>query len=240
MAAQHVVQRRDGQIDKRAMLRAHPFLKDLNKEIVDKLTPRAVTRSARKGTVLFRKGDVGSRLYIVCSGIVRISAPSEEGKDTIFNLIVPNEIFGEIAFLDGGERTADATMIEDGELLVIERRDVIHLLHEYPDLAAKLIGVLCQRIRATSQQVEDFVFLDAETRLAKVLLHLYRRSFLSPQQNVIRITQRELSQMVGISRESVNKQLRQWQQRKYLTLERGGVVILSPKRLEEFVAHGAE
>jgi CRP/FNR family cyclic AMP-dependent transcriptional regulator len=222
-------------LNKWALLRAHPFFRGLNDLIIEQLAPRAVERKVRKGTVLFRKGDVGSRLYAVCAGAVKISAPSEEGKDTIFNLIVPGEIFGEIAFLDGGQRTADAVMIESGELMIIERRDFIPLLRDYPDIAVRLIEILCERLRRTSEQVEDMVFLDAPTRLAKALLHLYRRASTASPRNKIDITQREISQMIGVSRESANKQLRNWQRRKYLTLERGGIVILAPEELEDLL-----
>ena len=218
-------------LDKSALLRAHPFFRGLDAAIVEQLTPRAVARKVKRGTVLFRKGDIGSKLYAVHTGAVRISAPSEEGKDAIFNLIVPGEIFGEIAFLDGGQRTADAVMIESGELMIIERRDFVPLLREFPDIAVRLIEILCERLRRTSEQVEDIVFLDAQARLAKALLHLYRRSSPASPRTKIDITQREISQMVGVSRESTNKQLRAWESRKLLKIERGGIVILKPEAL---------
>ena len=110
------------------MLRAHPFFKDLGDTVIERLAPRVINSKIKKGAVIFRKGDVGSRLYAVRSGAVRVSAPSEQGKDAIFNLIVPGELFGEIAFLDGGQRTADAVAIDNCELMIIERRDFIPLI----------------------------------------------------------------------------------------------------------------
>jgi CRP-like cAMP-binding protein len=238
MTLQQSVQPRPAPLDKCALLRAHPFFHALSDLIIDQLAPRAIIRKVKRGSVVFRKGDIGSKLYAVCAGAVRVSAPSEEGKDAIFNLIVPGEIFGEIAFLDGGQRTADAVVIESGELMVIERRDFIPLLREHGDLSIRLIEILCDRLRHTSEQVEDIVFLDAQARLAKALLHLHRRSAAS-HGNKIDITQREISQMVGISRESANKQLRHWERRKFLSLERGGVLILSPQALEDVVSSSA-
>src|ERR1043165_696856 len=146
-------------LNKEALLRAHPFFKALDDKIVGRLAPRALTRKVKKGTLLFRKGDSGTNLYVVGAGAVRVSAPSDQGKDTVFNLIVPGEIFGEIAFLDGGSRTADAVMIQSGELMVIERRDFLPLLKDYPELAQRLLEILCARLRRTSEQVEDVVFL---------------------------------------------------------------------------------
>jgi CRP/FNR family transcriptional regulator, cyclic AMP receptor protein len=223
-----------GSTDKKALLRSHPFFRGLDGRIAERLVPHALTRKVKRGTLLFRKGDAGSNLYAVCAGAVRVSAPSDHGKDATFSLIVPGEIFGEIAFLDGGQRSADAVMIESGELMVIERRDFLPLLQDYPELAVRLLELLCGRLRRTSQQVEDIVFLGLEPRLAKALLYLYGHSSSTPSQK-LKVTQRDISQLIGVSRESVNKQLRRWERRKWLKLERGGLSILAPDALRQLV-----
>jgi len=225
-------------IDRHKLFAAHPFFSGFARPVLDRLVSHAVTRRVKKGTILFRKGDAGTSLYAVCAGSVRISVPSEQGQDAIFNLIPPGELFGEIALLDGGARTADAVVIEDSELMVIERRDFIPLVREYPDVAMKLIEVVCTRLRRTSEQVEDIVFLGLPERLAKALLRLHARSVADPE-NTIRITQRDLSQMVGASRESANKLLRDWQRRGWLKLRRGGLRLLAPKALAAMVSEPA-
>jgi CRP-like cAMP-binding protein len=149
----------------------------------------------------------------------------------VFNLIFPGEVFGEIALLDGRNRTADAVVVEDCEIMIIERRDLIPVMREYPDIAFKMIEVLCDRLRRTSEQVEDVVFLGLPARLAKALLRLQAGTA-----GTIHITQREISQMIGMSRESTNKQLREWEERKWVKLERGGIVILSPNALGGVIA----
>ena len=212
--------------DKHALLRAHPFFKDLGNSIIDRLAPRVITTRVKKGAAIFHKGDIGSKLYAVRAGAVRISAPSEQGKDAIFNLVVPGELFGEIAFLD------------NCELMVIECRDFIPLLRDDLEVAIRLINSLGARLRRTSEQVEDIVFLGLPNRLAKVLLHLYQPSPTALPNTKIHVTQREISQMIGVSRESANKQLQDWQRRKWLKLERGGVVIFSPDALRDLVAAG--
>jgi CRP-like cAMP-binding protein len=185
--------------DKQALLRAHPFFRDLGDTVIDRLAPRVISTKIKRGAVIFRKGDIGSKLYAVRAGAVRISAPSEEGKDAIFNLVVPGELFGEIAFLDGGQRTADAVAIDNRELMVIERRDFIPLIRDNHDVAIRLITILCGRMRRTRELVEDIVFLGLSSRLAKVLLHLYQPSATAvPSKN--QVTQREISQMIGVSR----------------------------------------
>lgn len=225
--------------DKRTLLRTHPFFQGLDDRIIEQLVPRALTRKVKKGAVLFRKGDLGTNLYAVCAGSVRISTPSEKGKDAIFNLIIPGEIFGEIAFLDGDQRTADAVASEDCELMVIERRDFIPLLTAHPEIAVRLLEILCGRLRRTSRQVEDIVFFDVQVRLAKALLHLYRHSSSGAPNEHIRITQKDISQMIGASRESTNRELQNWQRRKWLKLGRAGLVILAPEELERLISQDA-
>ena len=127
--------------DKHALLRAHPFFKDLGNTIIDRLAPRVITTRVKKGAAIFHKGDIGSKLYgSSLPAAVRISAPSEQRKDAIFNLVVPGELFGEIAFLDGGQRSADAVAIDNCELMVIERRDFIPLLRDDPEVAIRVIN----------------------------------------------------------------------------------------------------
>jgi CRP-like cAMP-binding protein len=189
------------------------------------------------GTTIFAKGDVGASLFAVCGGTVKISNRSLDGKDAVFNLINVGEIFGEIALLDGRPRTADALAMTDCELMVIDRREFVPLVEGRPDVALKMIEVFCARLRHTSEQIEDVLFLDFPTRLAKTLLWLAKTAKSSPQGKV-RITQREIGQIIGMSRESINKQLRIWEQRKWLRLERGGVVVLSPDPLAEIAGAG--
>lgn len=228
-----------GSGDKRAYIRNHSFFKGLDERIINEIAARAVTRNLKKNTVVFRKGDAGTTFYVVSAGAVRISAPSEQGKDAVFNLIVPGEVFGEIAFLDGGQRTADAVMAEGGTLIAVERRDFLPLIKSHPELAMRLLEILCSRLRKTSEQVEDMMFFDVAVRLAKAVLHLHRRADLNHAGAAIHITQRELSQMIGASRESTNYELRNWQRRGWLKLERAGLTVLAPDALMKLIPDAA-
>jgi len=220
---------------KRAILAAHPLFAGLDPAVVQRLAMVAVTQRIKAGVTLFRKGDPGSSLYVVCSGTVRITVPSEQGKDAELNAIGSGEIFGEIALLDGGPRTADAIVTEDAEVMIIERRNFTGLMRDQPDLALRIIEVLCTRLRRTSEQVEDAHFLGMPSRLAKTLLRLAERSAAAGPATV-RSTQRDLSQMIGTSRESTNKQLREWEQRKWLKLDRGMIVIVAPDQLRRVIS----
>jgi CRP-like cAMP-binding protein len=221
--------------DKRAILQNHPLFGALGSGVIDQLSAHAATKRIKRGTTIFSKGDHGTCLYAVCSGQVKITVPSGEGKDAVFNLIGPGQIFGEIALLDGGQRTADAVASKDSELLIIDRRDFIPLVHREPEIAIKLIEILCTRLRNTSEQVEDVIFLDLPARLAKALLRL---AATGADKRKIAITQSELGQIIGVSREATNRQLRDWEKSNWLKLESGAVVLLDPDALGSLVGSG--
>jgi CRP/FNR family cyclic AMP-dependent transcriptional regulator len=226
--------------DKRRVLLQHPLFGQLGAELVDRLSAYAKTRSFKRGQSIFAKGDPGTSLFAICAGSVKISVPSLSGKDAIFNVLGEGDIFGEIALLDGQPRTADAVALGDCELLVIERRDFLPVVQNHPEIALKLIEVLCARLRHSSEQVEDVMFLDLPGRLAKTLLRLSERANHLRKDHKVPITQREIGQIIGMSRESTNKQLRSWEEHKWVRLERGGIVVLAPDALAAIAATAAE
>jgi len=225
-------------VDKLAILRNHSLFGQLGVDALNRLASYSHTKSVSAGTTIFKKGDPGTSLFAVLSGTVRISNQSSDGKDAVLNMITAGGICGEIALLDGQPRTADAFAVSNCELMFIDRRDFVPLVTQSPEIALKLIEILCGRIRRTSEQVEDMTFLDLPGRLAKTLLWLSAQSGSSPTRKVS-ITQREIGQIIGMSRESTNKQLREWEDKKWVKLERGGLVVLDPRPLSEIVAEGS-
>jgi CRP-like cAMP-binding protein len=176
----------------------------------------------------------------VLAGSVKVSVASAEGKDIVLNVFHEGDVFGEIALLDGRPRTADATTMSDCELIVIERRDFVPFLSSHPDVMLKFIEILCSRLRHTSEQVQDITFLNLPTRLAKTLIQLTGGEEGVAARRKAAITQREISQMIGMSRESTNKQLRAWEKRGWIKLERGGVAVLAPDKLAVIAAEGLD
>ena len=150
------------------------------------------------------------------------------------------EIFGEISLLDGHPRITDATAMLDCELVVIERRDFMPFLRSEPQLGLRFIEILCARLRRTSEQVQDMTFLDLPTRLAKTLLLLTAAIEAPVAKGNVAVTQHEISQIIGRSRESTNKQLRAWVKKGWIRLERGGVSVLQSEKLAEVAAEGSE
>jgi CRP-like cAMP-binding protein len=229
-----------GAFDRQKLLREHALFSGLPADIIQRLSSYAVIRAVKRGTTLFAKGDAGNSLFAVCDGTVKITSPSADGKDAVFNLVHEGGIFGEIALLDGRPRTANAVAATDCQLMVIDRRDFLPLLRSQHELAVKIIDVLCARLRHTSEQVEDVIFLDLPGRLAKALLRLAQNGGAPPSDRKLTITQREIGEIIGISRESTNKQLRDWQKRKWIKLERGGVRVLRPDALAAIVEDGGQ
>ena len=226
--------------DKLSLLRSHPLFRDLPPSVIEHLGSYMKTRRVARGTSIFAKGDPGTGLMGVLAGAVKVSVASADGKDIVLNVFREGDIFGEIALLDGRPRTADATAMSDCELIVIERRDFVPFLSSQPDVMLKFIEILCSRLRRTSEQVQDITFLNLPTRLAKTLLQLTGGVHGSAAPSKAAITQREISQMIGMSRESTNKQLRAWAKRGWIRLERGGVGVIAPDKLTAIAAEGAD
>jgi CRP-like cAMP-binding protein len=208
--------------------------------MLERISTYIKRRSVPKGATIFEKGDAGVGLIGVVSGSVKISVTSTDGRDIVLNIIRPGEVFGEIALLDGRARTANAAAMSDCELIVIERREFIPFLRSEPDVTLKLMEILCSRLRKTSEQVQDMTFLNLSTRLAKTLLSLTANAGSSKPAARVAITQREISQIVGRSRESTNKQLRAWARRGWIRLERGSVTVLKADKLVDLAAAGSD
>jgi CRP/FNR family cyclic AMP-dependent transcriptional regulator len=224
---------------KLAVLRKHPIFCDLDPEALDQLCRYAKHSTLKRGATIFSKGDPGTSLIAVISGTVKISISSAEGRSAILNLIGAGEIFGEVALLDGRARTADATANTNCEIFVIDRRDFIPFVRSQPALAMKIIELLCTRLRWTSDQVEEVILQNLPGRLASALLRLTEKHKLAPRGRTISITQQEISEMVGMTRESINKQLRVWAERNWVRLEHGAIVVLNAEPLQELAEAGS-
>jgi CRP-like cAMP-binding protein len=217
--------------DKRAQLKNTDLFAKLNARQIERLAACVVSKSAPRGTSICAKGDPGTSLFVICRGAVKIMAPSVDGHDAMFNLMTNGDIVGEIALLDGQTRTADVIAMTDCELIVIERRDFLPLVREEPEIALKMIEILCAKLRRTTEQAENLMFLSLPGRLAKALLRLSAVNGRTCERKAV-VTQKDLGNLIGMSRESTNRQLRIWEEQGFVRLERGGIVILSPKALE--------
>jgi CRP/FNR family transcriptional regulator, cyclic AMP receptor protein len=203
------------------------------------LISRAHVRQFDPGDTIFLMGSPGDSMMALLSGSIRISVPSPEGKEIVLAILQPGEIFGEIALLDGKERSADAKAITEVSCLaVLNRRDVMAFLDKHPSAWAALVQVLCERLRRTDQQFAEVALMQVPIRLAKALLRLTTQGTDSKSRAEVRLSQRELGSMVGATRESVNKCLGDWQQRGMVRVEDAVIHITDRRALEELAELG--
>src|ERR1700761_8388591 len=225
---------------KLSVLRQHPIFCDLEPEALDQLCRYAKHLTLKRGATLFSKGDPGNSLMAVISGTVKISISSPDGRNAILNLIGPGEVFGEMSVLSGQPLSADGAASTNCELFVIDRREFLPFVRSQPSLAMKFIELLCERVRQTSDQVEQVILQDLPGRLASALLRLSEKDKSEPQGRTIAITQQELSEMVGMTRESINKQLRAWAAHNWVRLEHGAIVVLDAAAIKELAEVGVD
>ncbi len=225
--------------DGRAFLAEHDLFGHLKPEELKRLLAWARVERLEAGEVLFRKGEPGDRLFVVLVGRISISVASDAGKEVVLNVLGRGAVLGEIALLDGRERTADATASEDSYLLIIDRADFIPFLARHPEVAARLLAVVCERVRWVAESYEDSLFLELPARLAKRLLMLAETHGEPVDSGNLRIefklSQQDLGKMTGVSRESINKLMRAWQDDGLVAVAHGRVTILDEDRLRGLV-----
>src|ERR1700692_2132082 len=225
---------------KLSVLRKHPIFCELDSAALDQLCRYAKHATLKRGATIFSKGDPGNSLFAVISGTVKISISSADGRNAILNLIGAGEIFGEVAVLDGQARTADAIANTNCEIFVIDRREFLPFVRSQPVLAMKFIELLCTRLRWTSDQVEQVILQNLPGRIASSLICLHEKHKAAQGGRSIAVTQQEISEMVGMTRESINKQLRAWATRNWVRREHGAIVVLDAEPLQALAGAGGE
>lgn len=225
-------------IERRKLLANSALFSQLEPAELDKLLRFAKIKPFKPKEVIFHKGDEGRQLFAILNGRVQISTLSGEGKEMTFIILEAGDLFGEISVLDGRERTATATALQPTELLAIERRDFIPFIEQHPKIAVKMLAALCERIRLTDELIEDALFLNLPSRLAKKLLALAETYGEETPEGVrinLKLSQTELGNLVSTSRESICKQFGAWQEKGLITFDRGHITIHQPDELEELV-----
>ncbi len=224
-------------LSQRQVLRRSTLFARLGDEETDHILAHARIAKYAAGDQIVMKGDPGDSMMAVLNGHVSISAPSPDGRHVVLSVLHEGDIFGEIALLDGKERTADVNALTECDILIVPRRSLWSLLERRADICIDLMLVLCERLRHTTEQVEDLAFLHLESRMAKALLRLLdesRSGQARAEPAAIRISQRALGELVGGSRESVNKHLNAWKELGIVSIEKGGIVIRDAAALADY------
>jgi CRP-like cAMP-binding protein len=215
-------------------VRRAPLFAALETDAAAALEASMVEVDLPRGQVLFSEGDRGDRLYIVRRGKIKLGRTSADGRENLLAVLGPGEMFGELSLFDPGARTATATAVTDSRLAGLGHADLKPWLTRRPEVAPPLLQALAQRLRRTNENLADLVFSDVPGRVAKALLDLARRFGVQGDDGVHvthDLTQEELAQLVGASRETVNKALAEFQARGWIRHEARAVVLLDVDRL---------
>ena len=217
------------------LLAQHVLFADLSDEERKDIALIARNRSIARGGTVFQKGDDGDAMFGVLTGTIAIQIASSDGEHRTVNHLTQGELFGEIAIIDGQPRTADAVASRDTSLMVIHRPDFWRLVDKHPKILVPLLHFLCARLRWLNAQTEESAFLNSEQRLARKLRHLSEAQAAKMhgvRMREVAVSQTELSELVGISRESVNKILQGWKKDGLVEIGRGRVEIKDWSGLE--------
>jgi CRP/FNR family cyclic AMP-dependent transcriptional regulator len=215
-------------------VRRAPLFAALEDDAAAALQASMTEAALRRGQVLFTEGEPGDRLYIVTAGKIKLGRTSADGRDNLLAVLGPGEMFGELSLFDPGPRTATATAITDSVVIGLGHQDLTPWLESRPEVAPPLLQALAQRLRRTNENLADLVFSDVPGRVAKALLDLAKRFGVQADDGLHvthDLTQEELAQLVGASRETVNKALAEFQQRGWIRHEARAVVLLDVERL---------
>ena len=198
--------------------------------LVDELQPIRFPR----GRMVFAEGEPGDRLYIIAHGKVKIGRSSPDGRENLLTIMGPSDMFGELSIFDPGPRTSSATAITEVRAVSMDRDALRAWIADRPEIAEQLLRVLARRLRRTNNNPADLIFTDVPGRVANQLLQLAHK-FGTQEDGALRVThdltQEEIAQLVGASRETVNKALSDFTSRGWIRLEGKTVVITDSERL---------
>jgi CRP/FNR family cyclic AMP-dependent transcriptional regulator len=216
------------------VLREAPLFRELDDEAAVALRASLTETRLRRGEVLFREGDSGDKLFIVTEGKVKLGKSSSDGRENLLAILGPGQMFGELSLFDPGPRSATVTAVTDCVMQSLSHDELLEWLTGRPAVARGLLAQLGSRLRKANDVVADLVFSDVPGRVAKALLDLASHFGRTADDGIHvhhDLTQEELAQLVGASRETVNKALADFASRGWLRLEPRSVVILDAERL---------
>ena len=225
-------------MEKVEFLKSVPIFSELKDETLSQLSRTGSVQSFSKDSIILSEKEAGSALFIIISGKVKISRISEEDndKEVILALLNPSDFFGEMSLLDGLERSATATAMDDSKIFIIQRNDFLQLLNDNPDVSIALLQELTQRLRAAGMKIKALSLKDAEGKVATVLLQLADDVGMI-KQGIVEIEklpfQHELANMAGTSRETISRTLHAFAKKGFIELEGSKLRIVEYEKFKE-------
>ena len=222
------------QKDDDLIIRKAPLFSALDDEAAHELRQSMVALKLNKGQVLFKEGQDGDRLYVVVHGKIKLGTTSADGRENLLSILGPGEMFGELSLFDPEPRTSTATAVTDARLVSLAHEAVIGLVTTNPQTSLELLRRLAQRLRKSNEILADLVFADVPGRVAKAIMDLGERFGVMKEDGLHvnhDLTQEELAQLVGASRETVNKALADFAARGWVKLEPRAVLVTDVERV---------
>jgi CRP/FNR family cyclic AMP-dependent transcriptional regulator len=204
---------------------------DVDQTVIDSLARNSSMRKIAKGELLFYQDELADAVYIVSSGCISIFLGMRDGRELVINVMHPGDTFGEIALFTDQSRSTGAMGREDAEVVSIPQQAFMNIVEDEPDLLRRVLEMTAQRLRVSSERESALAFLDASARIARVLLALDEQS---EEKGVIEIIQEDLSQHVGLTRQTVASTLGKWRRDGWVDTTRGAILIQNRGVLEHF------
>lgn len=214
-----------------------PLFGELSPRELERVVSVAVPRSFPRGVRVFHEGDDSDACYVVRGGDLRVTREHSDGRAIALATLGPGDFFGELAMLDGGSRSASVETLSDTDLLALPARDMRRVIAEHGDIAAKLIVALTRRLRETNERVARQSFQTVPSRVAGVLAQLIAEEAIPEDRDgiTVRMTQSDLAQLAGTSRESVSRFLATLERAGVVSVGRARVTIVQPRRLRSYI-----
>ena len=209
---------------------------ELDESSIGKLAERATQRTYSKGQLIFYQGDLAGSLFIMKEGLVKVFVTSEGGDEMLLVTLRPLDTFGELALLDGSERSASAQALEATTVVELNRATFLEVVRSDPNMTEALLRSMGAVLRRLTEQASDLVFLDLHGRVAKLLMHMADENGNVTDDGIeldLKLTQTDIAAMVGGSRQSINQILRSFEDRGYLELQGKAVLVKEPNRLRK-------
>lgn len=221
--------------DKLDLLLRVPLFEGLSEHALKAIAPNIRVLAVERRDELFYKGDVGEQLFVIVDGPFKALTTSREGDEVVFEVMGPGDVFGESVLMDGAPRIQTVRAIDSASLIALDRRDLLAFMRAEPEVALRLLARLTERVRALCSFFEDVHYLNLPERLARKLVALSERFGRQQAGSVcidLRLSQEEWGDLVGATRESVNKQLKAWGEAGLVRRERGLLLIDDPAGIE--------
>lgn len=224
----------DYPVNKARLLSGSSLFCDLGESELAELAASAEQQKVRSKQTIISQGSCSDEMYAVLHGRLKVSRAASDGREITLAILEAGDVFGELAMLDAQPRTASVETMEACELLILRREDVLSYLENHPKVMRQLIYALCDRLRHADEMVQDTLFMPLVNRLGKALRMLAEQHGDQREDGVhidLKLTQQEIANLVGASRESVNKQLNIWEDEGILAMESGRLRLLNLSKL---------